>query len=121
MSEPPSRQALFKYRRANGVTELKFRDENSARTTLAKEFLGFGNLIEGCSGGQASFDELKAHPPFSAFIEGDGKGMGTEFYVKAEGGHVTRRAVLVVCAPGKVRASCSWEAGDGITFETFSI
>jgi hypothetical protein len=121
MAEPSKPQAQFRCRHIKGVTELRFRDDPGVRSSLAKEFLGFENLIEGRLGGQATFDELKANPSFSAFIQGEGKGMETELYTRAEKGQVTRRSILVVCAPGKVRASCSWDAESGITFETFSV
>jgi hypothetical protein len=121
MAEPPKPQALFNYRKIGGVIELRFKDDREVRTSLAKEFIGFENPIEGRFEGQATFDELKANPSFSAFVEGEGKGLETELYIRAEKGRVPRRSILVICAPGKVRASCSWEAESGITFEAFSV
>jgi hypothetical protein len=119
MAEPITLKPQFKYRRVNGLTELRLKDDAAMRSALAKEFLGFERLIEGCAQGQASFEEIKTHPEFAAFTEGEGKGMRTELYVKAEKGVVTRRSVLAVCDSGKVRATCSWDAGSGIAFETF--
>ncbi len=120
MAEPSASKPHFRYRHRNGVTELRLKDSRSEQSALAAEFLGFKNLIEGCVGGQASFEEIKARPGFAAFMADAGAGMETELYVRAEGGKVTRRSVLVLSAPGKVRAVCSWDAHDGFAFETYS-
>lgn len=120
MTNPCPDRATFKYRRVNGVTELKVRDSMVERQALAREFMGFGALLEGARNGQATFEELRGNAEFSAFIEGEGKGMETMLYVKAEGGNVTRRSILVSNEPGKVCAACSWDAEKGIQFEKFS-
>jgi hypothetical protein len=121
MADALTLRPQFNYRRINGVTELRLKDDALTRSSLAKEFLGFGRLIEGCTGGQASFEEIKSHPEFAAFIEGVGKGMSTELYIRAEHSVVTRRSVLAVCDSGKVRATCSWDVAGGISFETFAV
>jgi hypothetical protein len=117
----PEKNAHFKYRRINGVTEIRLRDSNTLRKEIIRQWEKLAPLLDDFIPGEPSFNDLKRDSEFRRFVgslEGD-----TELilFVSARGDVNIEKAVGVVDNSGSICAAIHWKAEDGsIEFKVFN-
>jgi hypothetical protein len=111
----------FKYRRINGVTDIRLRDSDTLRRQIIRQWEKLAPLLDDYIPGEPSFDDLKRHGEFRNFVnslEGESELI---LFVSARDGENLEKAVGVVDSRGKICAAIHWKAHDeSIEFKIFN-
>ncbi len=105
-------KARFKWRKLNGVTDVKLRDDDNLRRQIMKQWKKLAPLLDDCIPGEPSFNDLKRNREFLSFVNSIGGEIELVLFVCARGGSNIEKAVGVMDDKDNLCAICHWKAED---------
>lgn len=111
----------FKYRKINGVTDIRLRDSDALRRQIMRQWEKLAPLLDDFIPGEPSFNDLKMNHEFRNFVNSMEGEAEIVLLVSARDGENIEKAVGVVDNRGCVCAAVHWKADDGSTeFKVFN-
>ncbi len=114
-------RGTFRWRRINGVTDVKLKDDDHFRREIMRKCKNLAPLLDDYIPGEPSFGELKRNRKFLNFassLQGD---VELILFVSARDGSNTEKAVGIVDDSNRICAVCHWKAeGNSIEFKIFN-